>query len=217
MRTIRPTLAAWHAATTRRVPFGRYGLSVHSCFKGFTPSLSPQWLVPNHQGGGCWAGNSDKCGTPSKGNPWVGQGRTAPQPPGPPPPPPPPSPTDRPQEAQPSYDDHTWALVDAPHDFVVGNTANEVACPSGCSGRSYLPRDSGWYRKHFVLPTDWKGTHISVLFEGIFRYAMIYFNGELLATHDCGYTSFAVRLDNASTVNFGTTNVLAIWVDAMSG
>lgn len=46
---------------------------------------------------------------------------------------------------------------------------------------------------------------------------MIYLNGQLLKTHECGYTSFEVRLDNATTVNYGSENVVAIWVDAMRG
>eukprot|EP00051_Salpingoeca_urceolata_P012435 m.154057 g.154057 ORF g.154057 m.154057 type:complete len:1133 (+) comp17490_c0_seq1:41-3439(+) len=172
-----------------------------------------QWLSLNtSQSGGCWMGSA----TCNPGhNSWVGQARTT-VPQGPPPPP---APTDHPPQTSKSFNDSAWELVQVPHDFTIGYTADPNMCPSGCSGHSYIPRDNGWYRKRFVMPMDWKGSVVSVHFEGIFRYAMIYLNGELLATHDCAYTSFDVRLDNASSITFGAglPNVLTVWTDAIHG
>ena len=54
-------------------------------------------------------------------------------------------------------------------------------------------------------------------FEGVFRNSYIFLNGAQIFYHDCGYTSFAVRIDNASTVVKGGRNVLAIFVDPNTG
>ncbi|XP_062517777.1 beta-galactosidase BoGH2A-like [Corticium candelabrum] len=78
-----------------------------------------------------------------------------------------------------------------------------------------------WYRKHFNLPSDWKGSSIWIYFEGIFRASMIYLNGQFLLYHQSGYTSFSVRLDNVSNVMYGTgeanENVLTVMCTAAGG
>ena len=73
--------------------------------------------------------------------------------------------------------------------------------------------------KHFRVPADWQGDSIWVYFQGIFRTAGIYVNGHYVQRHDCGYTSFGVRLDNITQLQYGddSHNVLAIYVDAVSG
>ena len=108
-----------------------------------------------------------------------------------------------------------------------GAAASLDLCPGGCSGRSYIARQAGWYRKHFVLPADWTGSHVSVVFEGAFHFSMVYLNGVLLGNHSCGYTSFDIPLWSdhlqepngapASRLNFGGANVLAVYTDATSG
>ena len=54
-------------------------------------------------------------------------------------------------------------------------------------------------------------------FEGVFRDSYIFLNGKQLFYHDCGYTSFSVRIDNATNVVNGGKNVLAVFVDPNSG
>ena len=108
-------------------------------------------------------------------------------------------------------------LVDAPHDPIVKGQYNI----SNHRGRGYLAGNITWYRKHFNIPSDWKGQSIWVYFEGVFRASVIYFNDQTLLYHDSGYTSFSVRLDNASKVNYGegasNENVIAIRADATHG
>ena len=119
------------------------------------------------------------------------------------------------------YDDTAWPLVDVPHDFIIGNDYD--ATQPG-SGRSYLPRSSGWYRKHFYLPEEWKGTTITLRFEGVFRESYAWINGQpsMVGTHTCGYTSFDVRVDNLPNITYGRNgdveaNVIALFVDALTG
>ena len=144
------------------------------------------WQYADTQG--CWIGNSHDCDHPS--DVWVGGGRPVPAPQ---PPPAKNGPTSR------DYDDSSWELVDAPHDGIISGTYNE----SGIRGQGYLPKNITWYRKHFNLPTDWKGMSIWVYFEGVFRSSLIYLNGQQLAFHDSGYTSFSVPLDTASDIYYG--------------
>ena len=155
------------------------------------------WQYANDQG--CWIGNSADCNHPN--NDWVGGGR---QVPAPPPTPSPTGPTSK------GYDDSSWELVDVPHDGIITGNYNQ----SGIRGQGYLPKNTTWYRKHFNIPTEWKGEAIWVYFEGIFRGSTVFLNGQLLNYHDSGYTSFPVRLDSATNVNYGdgkdNENVLAV-------
>ncbi|EDQ85641.1 uncharacterized protein MONBRDRAFT_34168 [Monosiga brevicollis MX1] len=116
-----------------------------------------------------------------------------------------------------SLDDSAWRVVDLPHDFVIEGAYNPND-PAG--GHSYLPRNVSWYRKHFFIPADWQSSAIWIYFEGIFRISGVFLNGQLLHVHDCGYTSFAVRLDNISSLRYGNTtapNLLAVYVDGTTG
>jgi hypothetical protein len=74
-----------------------------------------------------------------------------------------------------------------------------------------------------------------IYFEGVFRATEMFLNGELVGVHaghfgdahgerggagmGGGYTSFSVRIDNASSVRYGDTepNVLAVYVDPREG
>ena len=154
---------------------------------------------------GCWIGQSDQC---SKGD-WESGERTLPAPT---PPPATTGPTSR------GYDDSKWELVDVPHDAIVSGTYSQGASAS----HGYLPFNVTWYRKHFNLPTDWQfQAGIWVYFEGVFRGATVYFNGEELVQHDSGYTSFRVRLDNAKSIFYGNgsenINVIVVRAHADGG
>ena len=157
---------------------------------------------------GCWIGQSNDCS--HKSTQWVGGGRPLPP---------------APYEIGPTsrdYDDSAWELVDVPHDGII---ALPYAGVNGSNTRigfqGYLPPDITWYRKHFNLPEDWKGQSIWVYFEGVFRASVITLNGEFLLYHDSGYTSFSVRLDNASTVLYGdgkeNENVISVKADPTGG
>ena len=164
-------------------------------------------MWPYASGYGCWIGASDDCNHPNEN--WVGGGgrKTPALPPKP----------DPSGPASTSYDDSKWELVDAPHDPIIKGQYNS----SNYRGRGYLAGNITWYRKHFNIPSDWKGQSIWVYFEGVFRASMIYFNNQTMLYHDSGYTSFSVRLDNASKVNYGdgasNENVIAIRADATHG
>jgi beta-galactosidase/beta-glucuronidase len=115
--------------------------------------------------------------------------------------------------------DADWDVVDAPHDFIAerGNFTYDQSDQH----HGYLPRNASWYRKHFYLPKSWKsdGGATFVHFEGVFHHATFFLNGKYLMSHECGYTGFDVRLDNATSINFGpdAENVLSLRADASFG
>ncbi|HEY1576453.1 MAG TPA: hypothetical protein VGF82_05195 [Terracidiphilus sp.] len=76
---------------------------------------------------------------------------------------------------------------------------------------SVLPLMSGWYRKAFHAPADWKGKRVSVEFDGVYRDATVYLNGHKLGTDPYGYTAFT--FDLTPELDFSGTNVLAVRVD----
>jgi hypothetical protein len=123
----------------------------------------------------------------------------------------------RPAEAQEAFNDEDWAAVQLPHDGLIAASSSTDACPNGCSGKSYIPRHVLWYRKAFVLPAEWNGSAVWLDFEGSFRNTTVWVNGALVASHDCGYTPFRVRLDNLTDVKMGQRNVVAVFVDPDNG
>ena len=146
---------------------------------------------------GCWMGQSDDCS--HKDNTWVGGGRDS----GPLLP--------VPDQAAVDYDDSKWETVDVPHDGIINGTYDQ---DDGIKSHGYLPIKPLWYRKHFNIPADWKGQSVWVEFQGVFRASRIYFNGQYLLYRDSGYTTFFVRLDNATSVKYGdgsdNENIIAV-------
>ena len=160
---------------------------------------------------GCWIGTSDDCNHTN--NDWVGGGGR--KTPAPPPKPDPSGP------ASTSYDDSMWELIDAPHDPIVKGQYKCTIPAIIVDVATSLAGNITWYRKHFNIPSDWKGQSIWVYFEGVFRASVIYFNDQTMLYHDSGYTSFSVHLDNASKVNYedgaSNENDIAIRADATHG
>ncbi len=139
-------------------------------------------------------------------------------------PPEPPSmgPGDNPPEAAATYDDSAWAAVNLPHDGLIAQGASNISCPSGCSGRSSIPRHVMWYRKSFGLPASWSSkvggdSTVWVEFDGIFHSAIVYLNGAVVARHAEGYLGFRVDLENSTGLLRAERNVLAVFVDPDGG
>jgi beta-galactosidase len=109
----------------------------------------------------------------------------------------------------PSYADSSWRSVNLPHDWSIEGRP-EKDNPSG-QGGGFFPAGTGWYRKTFRALGDWKGKHVSVEFDGVYRDATVYLNGHKLGHHPYGYTAFT--FDLTPDLNFAAANVLAVRVD----
>ena len=68
------------------------------------------------------------------------------------------------------YDGRSWQVVSTPHTVEL-----MPAEASGC--RNY--QGPAWYRKHFVVPAQAKGQHVSIHFEAAMGKQMIYLNGKI--------------------------------------
>ena len=109
--------------------------------------------------------------------------------------------------ADPGLDDSAWQAVTLPHDW-------SIAQPFTVAGEAesgFLPGGTGWYRRHFTVPQEWQGQEIILDFSGVYMNCDVYLNGEKLAYHPYGYTSFAIDL--TSHLLAGEENVIAVRVD----
>jgi beta-galactosidase len=126
------------------------------------------------------------------------------------------------------FDDSAWRTVELPHDWAVElpfvNDPILVEHGAKPLGREYPETSIGWYRREFFLPASDAGRQILVEFDGIFRNAMVFFNGHFIAENMSGYTP--LPLDLSDFANFGEKtplkpgsdapgrNVLVVRVDA---
>jgi beta-galactosidase len=131
-----------------------------------------------------------------------------------------------------TFNDTEWQGIDLPHDWAVELPFHHVPLPLDATGkpigRDYLPdhggkplgRDFpetsiGWYRRVFEIPPTDAGKRISIEFDGVFRHAMVMFNGHYIGEDFSGYAPF--RFDVTDFVNSGDKNVLTVRVDATLG
>lgn len=94
------------------------------------------------------------------------------------------------------FDDSAWDNIGIPHSF---------SMPYYQSSKFY--KGYGWYRKTIEIPQHWIGKRISLDFEGAYRTAEIYVNGQLAGKHNAGYTGF--EIDITKVVKAGK-NVVAV-------
>jgi hypothetical protein len=149
-------------------------------------------------------------------------------------------------ERLPGTPDASWQLLDVPHDMLIGGVMSakgdrlESAClprgdgwyrkhfrlPPEWRGRAvWLEFEGVWQRttvflNGLPLPVDRTpffevGTPLNPIDPEAWGGNG---TGEFYTGHWEGYTGFTLRIDNASNVNFGSTeNVLAVHVDALKG
>ena len=126
---------------------------------------------------------------------------------------------DFPDVCQPDFKDADWRTVDLPHDWAVElpvQNVSELAVYGGRPlGRDYPETSVGWYRKVFDLEEADHGRRVAVEFDGVFRDAIVVFNGFYLGRNFSGYAP--ISFDLTDLANFGGKNVLVVRVDATLG
>jgi beta-galactosidase len=117
------------------------------------------------------------------------------------------------------FDDSAWKGVDLPHDWAVELPfKNDPLLPHHGAkplGREYPETSIGWYRRVFDIPASDAGKRIIVDFDGVFRHAIVMFNGHYIGENFSGYAPF--RFDLTDFANIGDKNVLTVRVDATLG
>jgi len=126
---------------------------------------------------------------------------------------------DFPDVCQLDFKDADWRTVDLPHDWAVElpvRNAPELPDHGGRPlGREYPETSIGWYRRVFDLEEADRGKRIAVEFDGVFRDAMVIFNGFYLGRNFSGYAPLSFDLTDVA--NFAGRNVLVVRVDATLG
>ena len=104
-----------------------------------------------------------------------------------------------------AFNDVNWRKLSLPHDWAIeGPFDNTYNARTGG-----LPvHGVGWYRKHFEVPTQWQGKHISVEFDGAMHNAEVWINGQFAGKRPYGYIGFEVDL--TPHIQFGQENTLAV-------
>jgi len=98
----------------------------------------------------------------------------------------------------PAYGDGVWDTVQVPHTW------------------SHDPRfmgfiGAGWYRRKFTAPTVAEGEHVRLVFGAVFARARVWLNGQLLGSHDGGYTPF--EFDLGAALKPGASNLIVVCAD----
>jgi beta-galactosidase len=120
-----------------------------------------------------------------------------------------------------SFDDSAWRQLDVPHDWAVelpfvtvpeDDFLINATHGSKPLGRQFPATSIGWYNRTFDVPETDLGKRISIEFDGVFRDAMVLFNGFYLGRNLSGYAPFS--FDVTDYVKYGGANVITIRADA---
>jgi len=77
-------------------------------------------------------------------------------------------------------------------------------------------REQGLYRHTFVVPREWRGRHVDIVFEGVFTDTEVQINGRSAGPiHQGGFYRF--RYDIRDLVTYGGDNLLEVKVSKVSG
>jgi len=106
-----------------------------------------------------------------------------------------------------SYDDTKWKAVQLPHDWSIGLSFD----PKNGGSMAFLPGGTGWYRKSFLIPEEYKNRKIYINFDGVYHQSNVFLNGKHLGFHPYGYTGF--EYDLTPYLNYGAENKLVVKVD----
>jgi len=75
------------------------------------------------------------------------------------------------------------------HDMLI----NQKFSAANTKGMAYLPRNTGWYRKHFKLPAAWSGKSVWLYIEGSFHATTAFLNGADIGQKTVLLSTFLVK------------------------
>lgn len=124
-----------------------------------------------------------------------------------------------------ALDDSSWRKLDLPHDWSIedlpkpsetGDSGHIVSGPFdseavGGVHTGYTVGGTGWYRKHFAVPSMADGKVVRIVFDGVFMDSDVWINGQHLGNHPYGYTPFSYDITKYINTD-GSENVLSVRV-----
>ncbi|MEO7634792.1 MAG: beta-galactosidase GalA [Sphingomicrobium sp.] len=127
------------------------------------------------------------------------------------------------------FDDRGWAEIQVPHDWAVAlpfappkapqtKDSEDAAAAHGYKaiGRDYPANSIGWYRTPIAVAAADQGRRLWLEFDGVFRDAIIFVNGYIVARNQSGYAPFRVEIDDFLNYD-GKPNVIVVRADASLG
>ena len=99
-----------------------------------------------------------------------------------------------------------WVDVHLPHDALIGQT-RRADVPRG-ETNGFFPGGAFEYRKTYFAPAAFSGRQLLLEFDGVYRDAAVYVNGNLAGQRAFGYSRFTVRID--PFLVFGAENEIRV-------
>ncbi|OHV45714.1 DUF4982 domain-containing protein [Pseudofrankia sp. BMG5.36] len=99
-----------------------------------------------------------------------------------------------------------WEAVRLPHDAMVCRERDGSDAEAG--HRGYFPADGYEYTKTFFVPVEYRARRVTLEFEGVYRHARVYLNGDLAGQCASGYSTFRVRADHL--LRYGADNEVRV-------
>jgi beta-galactosidase len=96
--------------------------------------------------------------------------------------------------------------VTLPHDALISLQRSAVSVQGSHSG--YFPDGAFEYSKTFEVPEEYRGKRVSLEFQGVYRDAMVYVNGDFAGQRPFGYSTFSIRLD--PFLKYGQPNTIKV-------
>ena len=111
------------------------------------------------------------------------------------------------------FDDSSWDVVDLPHD----GSIERAYTRSAAHGEAFIPNAQNIYRKHFKLPSSFRGKAITLEVDGALTSSSWWVNGvQVVGLKTDGYLPLTLRLDALPGVTLNYTTDLDVDVDSGS-
>ncbi|UGQ11745.1 DUF4982 domain-containing protein [Yinghuangia sp. ASG 101] len=86
-----------------------------------------------------------------------------------------------------------FAEVTVPHDAMIGQPRDDAGGGEAGAG-AYFPGGPFEYRKTFAAPEEYRGQRVTLEFEGVYRDATVFVNGDYAGQRPYGYSLFRVEI-----------------------
>jgi beta-galactosidase len=96
--------------------------------------------------------------------------------------------------------------VTLPHDALIALQRSADSVQGSHTG--YFPDGAFEYSKTFEVPEEYRGQRVSLEFQGVYRDAMVYVNGDFAGQRPFGYSTFTIKLD--PFLKYGQPNTIKV-------
>src|SRR4051812_371401 len=96
--------------------------------------------------------------------------------------------------------------VTLPHDAIRDQPRSATSDQGANTG--YYPGGAFTYSKTFEVPDDYRDQTITIEFEGVYRDAVVYINGDFAGQRPNGYAGFAIKAD--PYLRYGQPNTITV-------